>query len=186
MATSNGKSVPYGEVPRPCRGAGRSAPAPDPEHVCRLLQRTENPPIPDRRHPAIAQFSVSAPSHQARSSVACTINTVESKLRHTPVYGMVMSPGSRPPARSGQCRCQLIPCPSLGFSCEVESPFLEPLRHRSLPVAGRIIFIKDHPMEVRGALEIGKPLGWHLLQNEHFVPAKKAIEVAKFEDRVLT
>ena len=38
-------------VPRPCRGPGRSAPAPDPEHVCRLLQRTENPPIPDQDTP---------------------------------------------------------------------------------------------------------------------------------------
>ena len=39
-------------VPGPCRGPGRRAPAPDPEHVCRLLQRTENPPFPGQRLPA--------------------------------------------------------------------------------------------------------------------------------------
>ena len=39
-------------MPGPCRGPGRSAPAPDPARVCRLLQRTPNSPIPDQRHPA--------------------------------------------------------------------------------------------------------------------------------------
>ena len=39
-------------VPGPCRDPGRRAPAPDPRHLCQLLQRTPNSPISDQRHPA--------------------------------------------------------------------------------------------------------------------------------------
>jgi hypothetical protein len=39
-------------VPGPCRDPGRRAPAPDPRHLCQLLQRTPNLPISNQRHPA--------------------------------------------------------------------------------------------------------------------------------------
>ena len=50
-------------VPGPCRGPGRRAPAPDPRHLCQLLQRTPNSPISDQGHPAPARGRASRQRH---------------------------------------------------------------------------------------------------------------------------
>ena len=54
------------DVPGPCRGFERSAPAPGPSRVCRLLQRTQNPPNSEQRH--------TAPS-RSRASRHCRVTT---------------------------------------------------------------------------------------------------------------